>query len=267
MRRIFHPACCVFLPILKGKPETGLHGNRMVGVLIGERLPVNQIVHSRTICLVHNKRSAKQHLCGNLLLRSAVLEFLLRKLAQSVLNIVFLQNYLGYLLLLELCIDKFKYVRMVGIHHNHASRPASLSAGLYRPSHSIPASVVRQWPRRSAFPRDRLALTPYGRYVYPHSGSASKNSTLCVLVAEYGFHRIFHAQYEARAHLWICIIVKRPLSLYISVLRLLPIIGYRTLVSKNFSQIRPSPAPLLPMTNIEPNRAVRRPYLMQEHIL
>ena len=266
VRRILDPARRVLCPVFVREPKAALHRNSVVCVLVGQSLPVNEVVHSRAERLVHDKRRAEKHFSRYLLFGSAVGELLLGKLAEPVNNVVLLQNNFRDFLLPELSFHELKDVRVVGVHNNHARRPACLAAGLNRACHFIPAAVERKRTGSGALPRNRLAFASYRRNIYADARAARENAALRILMAQDRVHRVLNAEYETRARLRICVSVDR-LSRLDAVFSFQTVIGVVTLVPKQIAEIRAPPSPLLPMPYVKPYWAVGRPHLVEEHVL
>ena len=266
VRRILNPTRRVLCPVFVSEPKAALHRNSVVRILVGQSLTVNEVVHSRAERLIHDKRRAEKHFGGDLLFGSAVGELLLGKLAEPVNYVVLLQNNFRDFLLSELSFHELEDVRVVGVHDDHARRPACLAAGLNCACHFIPAAVERKRTGSGTLSRNRLAFASYRRNIYADARTAREYAALRILVAQNRVHRVLNAKNKACARLWICVPIDRFSGLY-AVFSLQPVIGVVALVSEQIAEIRAPPSPLFPMPYVKPYGAVWRPHLVEEHVL
>ena len=262
--RIRDPARVGIAVIGERLPEIPLQGNGMVRVLVGKRFPVQQGVHVRVKTVPGGQGKGKNDAGGGLFRRSAGNQLGLRNLLELHVHVVFAQDNLGDVFLAVLRIDEFENIRMVAEHQDHACGAARLASGFDGAGHAVPAAVEGDGAGGPALAADGLLGGPEGGQVDAHAGTGRENTAFRRQVVQNILHAVSHFRQETGGTLGIFI---RGLDRegFQIVLGPLGMVGLVAVACIAFPQVRASPAPLLPVADVEPDGGIGRPYLLYQH--
>ena len=153
---------------------------------------------------------------------------------------------------------------MVAEHQDHACGAARLASGFDGAGHAVPAAVEGDGAGGPALAADGLLGGPEGGQVDAHAGTGRENTAFRRQVVQNILHAVSHFRQETGGTLGIFI---RGLDRegFQIVLGPLGMVGLVAVACIAFPQVRASPAPLLPVADVEPDGGIGRPYLLYQH--